>query len=202
MRFLRAIRELARPLDRDVAQDRRVHELVDQPDLERLLRADVLPRQDHVQRCLQPDGAWQPLRASRTGEQADLHLRKREDCLRVVGRDAPCAGQGRFESAAEARAVYGGDNGCAKGFEPVEQRVTLATHRFRLRGGLPFEELLDVGAGDERVRLATDQDSGADGRVGLELLKERDEVVLDAAGDDVDRLAGRINRDDRQFHLR
>jgi hypothetical protein len=113
--FLRAVllllvttlagRDLARPLDRHVTQDARMHELVDQADLQRLLGAHILAGENHVERTLQPDRLWQSLRSAGAGNQAKLHFGERKDGLRMFRSNAIRARERRFETATEARAV-------------------------------------------------------------------------------------------------
>jgi hypothetical protein len=70
----------ARALDRDLAQDGRVHDLVDEAHLEALLRADVPAGEDHVQRALEPDDARQRC-VPRARDDAELHLGKASTVL-------------------------------------------------------------------------------------------------------------------------
>jgi hypothetical protein len=154
--------EFPRALHGDVAEDGRVHQFVHEANLQRLLRPDVLPREDHVERRLQPDRAWQPLCATRAGEQADLHLRHRQHGLRVIGRDAPCTRERRLESTAQTRTVNRRDHRRAQVLEAIEQRVSLTTGGFRLGRCLPLEELFDISAGNERVGLSADEHRGTD----------------------------------------
>ena len=61
------------------------------------------------------------------------------------------AGERQFEAAAERRAVNGGDDGFARGFDD-RQDVRQRGRKRRLA------EFLDVGAGDESAALAGDDD--------------------------------------------
>jgi hypothetical protein len=107
-------------LDRDLAQDRRMHELVDETHLEGLLRADVPPGEDHVERALEPDQPRQPLGTAGAGNETELHLGEREHGLGMIGRDAVVAGERGLEPAAEAGAVNRRDDGDAEQMEPLE----------------------------------------------------------------------------------
>ena len=71
-------RERPRAIDRDLAQNRRMHHLVDETHLQRALRADAPAGENHVERGLQSDAPRQPLRAAHAGNQAELHLGQRE----------------------------------------------------------------------------------------------------------------------------
>jgi hypothetical protein len=51
----RRVGELSRAAQRDIAQNRGVHQLVDETDLERALPANVATLEDHRERFLQPD---------------------------------------------------------------------------------------------------------------------------------------------------
>src|SRR4029079_11660577 len=80
-----------------------VHDLVDQAALERLVGADRIAAHDHLQRLLRTDHAWQPLRAARTGEDAQLHLGQAE--AGALHTNAIVTGQGDLEPSAERRPV-------------------------------------------------------------------------------------------------
>jgi hypothetical protein len=53
-------------------QDRGRYDVIDQAELERLLRAHLLARQHHVESGLNADLPWQTLGAAGAGEQAEL----------------------------------------------------------------------------------------------------------------------------------
>ena len=65
---------MSRAIDRDLTEDGRVDQLVDEPHLLGLPRADVPAGEDHVERALKPDQSRQPLRAPRTRDQPELDL--------------------------------------------------------------------------------------------------------------------------------
>ena len=144
-----------------------MHHLVDETHLQRALRADVPAGENHVERRLQPDPARQPLRAAHARDEAELHFRKRERRLRMVGADAVAAGERHLEPAAEAGAVNRGDDGNAQ----LSRRSSrawpvrlIAPHR----RPTDLEELFDVGAGDEAVGFAGDQHEPLNERVVLD----------------------------------
>ena len=94
-----------RALDGDLAQNRRMHHLVDEAHLQRAFRAHASPGENHVERGLQPDAARQSLRSTHSGNESELHLGKRERRLRMIGAHAIAARERQLEPAAETRAV-------------------------------------------------------------------------------------------------
>jgi hypothetical protein len=100
--------------ERDVAQDRRMHHLVDKAHLERAPRPDRLPGENHVEGRLESHTARKPLRAAHAGDEPELHLRRGERRLRMVRADAVAAGQRDLETAPEAGTVNRGDDGDAQ----------------------------------------------------------------------------------------
>ena len=66
-------------------QDRRMHHLVHEPHLQRLLRADVAAGEDHVERVAHADEPRQPLRSAHARDEPELHFGQREHRLRVIG---------------------------------------------------------------------------------------------------------------------
>ena len=130
-----------------------------------LAPALALAREDHVERRAQADEPGQPLAATGAGNETELHLGETELGLRVVGGDAVVTGERELETGSEAGAVDGGDDGRRKG---VSTRLThlLALEAEPLGRALRGErgELLDVGARDEVVGLARDEDGRADRR--------------------------------------
>jgi hypothetical protein len=76
---------------------------------------------DHLKGLLRADHARQPLRAARTGQEAQLHLGQAE--ARALHAHAVVAGQRHLEAAAESRAVDGGDDGLGAVLDQVEHCV-------------------------------------------------------------------------------
>ena len=96
---------------------------------------------------------------------------------RGVGGDAHRARHRELASAAEREAVDGRDHGLTELFDGVEDllaaaRVLLALDR-RLHG-----ELVDVGAGDERLLARARQHDRAHARIGLEAGDGRRQLVM------------------------
>jgi hypothetical protein len=181
---------------RNGAEDARMHHLVHQPDLERLLGAHVLAGEDHVERGLETHALGQALRAARAGDESDLHLGEREDGLGRVGGDAIGAGQRELESAAQAGTVDGDDDRDAPLLDAVEHRVPEGARLRRVRRDLELEELVDVGAGDEVALLAGDEYRTDDAGVLLDPVDVRRELVDDGRRELVDRLAGQVEGED------
>ena len=113
-----------------------MHQLVDDSELQRLLGADVLPREDHVEPVREPDLARKSLGAARPGDQSQLHLGKAEDRFRMIGRDAVATGKGRLESPAEAGAMDGGDDWNPESLERVEEKIQTRLSEAKARGEL------------------------------------------------------------------
>ena len=121
-----------RALHRDAAQYRRMHQLVDDSELQRLPGANVLPGEDHVEPVREPDLARKPLRSPGPGNQSKLHFGKSEDRLRMIGRNAVPARQCGLEASAEARAVDRGDDRNPQPLERIEQHLAVATQPLRI----------------------------------------------------------------------
>ena len=90
----------------------------------------------------------------------------------MVGRDPVVAGERDLEAAAERRAVDRRDERLAALLHAVEPLVRAARDRLGLLRRHP-DDLVEVGAGDERVGLGAREDAGDDRLVVLDLLHER-----------------------------
>ncbi len=77
------------------------------PSLQRLAGLHRPRGADHVERRLHPHQPRQPLGAAGAGDDAELRLRQAEPGARVVGGDAPGAGDRPLQPAAQADAVDG-----------------------------------------------------------------------------------------------
>ena len=93
--------------------------------------------------------------------------------------DAQVACGGDRETATGRRAADRGDGGLAHGLERAEHVVHAVLVGVRVRGGAEFLELGDVGAGDEGIGRARDDES------------PRLRVVVDVASDGLERLVHR-----------
>jgi hypothetical protein len=126
-----------------------VHDLVDEPALDRLRRVDVAARRHHLERLRHADQTREPLRTSGAGQQAEVDLGEPE--LRGRERDAVVGAQRDLEAAAERGPVDRSDH-----------RDGTVLHRClgvgQARPARLAAELADVGAGDERPALADQHD--------------------------------------------
>src|SRR5450759_4124877 len=191
-----SLRDLARPLDRHASKYGRVHELIDQPEVERFLGADLLAGENQVQRIGEPDSPRQPLCSARTGDQSQLNFRETEDGSWMIGRNAIVAGERSLESSAQTCAMYRRDYRHPKVFDGIEQHLTIPAQPLSVCRSLELQKLFDIGARNPNVWFATDEHRGVDGRVALESAHQRDELVLHCAVQLVDRLVREIERDD------
>ncbi len=193
----RSVGKLLRALNRDLAENRRVDELIDQSDLHRLLRANVPAGENHVERSAHADQPRKPLRSSCPWYQADLNFRKRKNCLWMIGRDPVVRCKRKLERPAHARAVDCDHERSSLLVNRIEKQLSLMTQSLRFSRALELEKLLDVGAGNETVLLSADENGSANVEIALETIEERDELILHSAIELVDRIAGKIDRDHR-----
>ena len=111
--------------------------------------ADRIAADDHLDREFGADRAREPLGTAGTRQQAELHFGQAE--LGFLGRDAIVACQSDFKTAAERRAVNGGNDRL--------RRVLHQDKHFRETWGLRrLAEFGDVGAGDEGAACAGQHD--------------------------------------------
>src|SRR5215216_3449485 len=99
--------------------------LVDDAVGARLGRRDYAAHEDHLQRPRRAGDAGQALRAARTRQDADVHLRQTE---------AIVSGEAELEAPTHGVAVDGGDRHLGHGAEALEDGVDLA--RWRGPGGV------------------------------------------------------------------
>ncbi len=106
-----------------IHQLRRLDDGMDEAHRLGLLRRQRLPGRQHLQRFLRLGEAGHPLRAAGAGEDADLHLGKRDFHVIGVGGNPAVTGQRQLEGAAHAGAVDGGNPRFAAGLQlAVEPR--------------------------------------------------------------------------------
>src|SRR5690606_19064586 len=165
-------------------------------DAQRLRRAFVLAREDHLERRTGTDEPWQAIRSTRTGNQAELHLGQAELGLGMIRCNPVVGGQCQFESAAETRAVNRGDNRLGAVGDLLHQQLTVARQSRRVVGRAEPDEFLDVGTCDERVGLARTQHHRLHDLVAQQPLEQFLELPTHVGGDLVDRLVGQVERDD------
>ena len=182
-----------------------VDDEVDQTELLRAVRLELLPGQHHVERRRRADQLGQPLRAAAAGQQANHHLGQAEDGLGVGGGDAVGARQRDLQPAAEARPVDRRNPrlGALHLLEPVHALLPLARDGLDLarRGAAEALNHLDVGARDERPRLRRDEHRRADRRVVLDLCGDLGELGDELLGEHVLLLAEHVHPHERDALL-
>jgi hypothetical protein len=174
----RAPRELGGALAHPCGQLLRRHDLVDEPDAQRLLGPHLPSRQDHLLGPTRPDQTGQPLRAAAAGNDAEEDLGLAEHG--PFGRDAHVAGQSQLAPSAERVPRDGSDGHARDRGDGVES----AAERAADQAGLAFAaELGDVGAGSEEP-IASGEDDRT-GRPGRELPGDRLELAQQSGGQGV-----------------
>src|SRR6202030_3069432 len=152
----------------------RRNDFVDQPDAIGFLRADHLSRQNELQGTTLADQPRQSLRsaAARNESERDLGLAK----FRGLYRDPDGAGHRRLATAAECKAIDGGDYRLADVLDEIEDFLS------ETAGLLGFErghmgELADVGAGDERLVAGSRQNDAAYRSIVARILEGRSHIL-------------------------
>ena len=166
------------------AGGRTFDDFLDQPVLERLLRADRIAADDHLDREFRTDRARQALGAAGARQQAEFDLGQAEPC--VLGRDAEMAGERDLEAAAERRAVNGGNDRLRRVLHRAQHLVQARRHR-------RLAEFGDVGAGDKGA-AAAGQNDRLHFRIGDRALDAFENAAADGGAQRVHRRA--VDRDD------
>ena len=129
---------------------------VDQADAVSLLCVDDGAGEQQLERGPAAHEARQPLRASITGNDAQLHLRLAE--ARVVGSHAQSAGHGQFAASAEGKSLNAGDDRLAERLNAAQNGLAAQGEDlafFRLGGG----EFANIGArGESAASCPGEQD--------------------------------------------
>ena len=133
-------RSKAHVVKRQGSSQRIVCNLIDKPHRQRLACGDGFAGHNHVQRCLDSDQPWQPLRATRAGDDTQNHLGQSH--LRFGDCDAITAGQCDFKPAPQRRAVDRRNRGDRKAGQVQQDIVEV---RFNGRLG----ELFGIRTGDK-----------------------------------------------------
>src|SRR6185437_2172568 len=115
---------------------------------------------------------------------------------RVIRADAIAAGERHLEPAAQTRTVDRGDDRHPQSLEAHEHVLAHPAHPLGLDGGLHVAELLDVGAGDERVRLAGGQYHPFDELILIDAQEDPLKLADQRRAERVHRLARAIDGDD------
>jgi hypothetical protein len=148
-------------------QPSRRNDLVDQSQLQRLVRAQVLAREHQVHRRRHAHQLHGAHGTAETRMNAQHHLRQPQRHLRIVGADAVTASHGEFEPAAEAVAIDGGNGGEGQVREPLQDAVRRADRRHGCSRLAHLAELGHVGACDEATLAGTDDQAGRALLLGL-----------------------------------
>ncbi len=146
--------------------------------------------------ALGPDQTGKALTSAGAGDESELDFGQTELRFRVVGSDAIMAGERQLEAAAETGAVDGRDHRFGEGLDAAHQLLALEAQSLRRGACRERRELVDVGAGDEGVRLARDEHGGPDRGFVAESDEQRLELDFDRGTELVHRLAGKIEGDD------
>jgi hypothetical protein len=173
-----------------------MHHLVDEPNLQCPFGADILAGENQVECIPSADEARQTLRASHAGDESELHFRQRQYRFGMVGGDAIAAGERQFQPAAETCAVNCRDNGDTRLLEQVQKPLPKPAGVLRVLLVAEFEELLDVGAGDEYVGLAARKHRRTDRAVTLGHLEDALDLHTQPAVDFVDGVAWSVEGHD------
>src|SRR5438552_1287615 len=132
-----------------------------------------------------------------TASSAASRAGKPELGLGVIGRHPVMARQGELEAAAQAGPVDADGDRLREARHALQQLLTVRDEALGFGGARERDELLDVGARDEVVRLAREERHGPHRALALERFERREEVGFQRARDLVDRFALHVERDDR-----
>ena len=144
--------DLRQPTGRDVRLVRR-HAGIYQSQSCRGGAVDVFARRRQFDRGGRADQTGEANSASPRREQTQLHLGAPEACLRRVGGDPQVAGEGEFETAAEADAVDDRHARPRLGRKPREDRAARRAQSLDLHRGHAVQSLEagDIGPGKKRA---------------------------------------------------
>ena len=134
---------------------------VDEPELERLLRAHRLAGQHQLHRGPHADETHGTHRAAEAWVQSKLYLRQPERQPFIRHRDAVAAGERGLQSAAEGKAVDGGDGGAGQRLQAIKDRLTATDEGVPGRLVRERGEFADIGARDETALLGGDEHEAA-----------------------------------------
>ena len=188
----------------------RGHDRIDELQALGLRDPELIALEQKLQRIRRLEQPRHSLGAAGAGEQPDLHLGQADARLLGVGGDAVVAGEAKLKTAAQHRAVDGGDPRLAAGLNPpVEQRELAALleepgsrslfaarrrHIGKLAaGGFQHGE---IGTGAERF-LARGDDDAPDGSISHHRVEDRAELGHDREIDHVHGAAWTVPGDER-----
>ena len=164
---------LARRLD-FLAQRGRRHDAIDQSEPQSLGGTDLLAGQHQLERGPGADETRQALCAAVPGNQAEIDLRLTE--FRRVRRDTKRARHRELTAAAERETIDGGDCRFAEVLEEIEDALATKGLFASSRGRL-LRQLVDVGAGNERLVASSGDHDDADRLVAPEIDERGLELV-------------------------
>ena len=173
-----------------------MHHFVDETHLQRAFRAHASAGKNHVERGLQPNAPRKTLCAAQSRNQSELNLRKGEGCLRVIGAHSIPTGERQLDPAAETGPVNRCDDRNAQQLEAAQHPLSHLTDRFSRGGRLERGELLDVGTGDEALRLPGDQHHSLNEWIVLGSTEDVFEFAGQRWTERIDRGVRRVDRDD------
>ncbi len=146
---------------RRLQQNRVRHYVIHQPNFPRLARPQRLAGEDHLQCRADANQTRQTLGSSRTREQPQLNLGQAQYRFRIIGTDAPMAGQGQLQTATEAGSVDGGNHRNSERVNIRHDFPSLIRQRLRLLGRGATVDHVDIGPGNKVVRLGGDKHHAA-----------------------------------------
>ena len=123
----------------------------------------MVARQQHLERAALPHQSRQPLAAGIAGNDAEVDLGLAE--ARGVGGNAQRARHRQLAAAAQREAVDGRDHRLAEVVDGVEDPLPVTRVLLAFRGR-EHGQLVDVGAGHERLLAGAGEDNRADVVVG------------------------------------
>src|SRR5512140_692513 len=114
----------------------------------------------------------------------------------MICRNPIVRGESKLDGSAHRRAVNRADKRRSHLMNRVEQKLAIVTHPLSFSSRLELEKFVDVRAGDPAVFLAAQQNSGFNVAVTLEPVEQRDELILEAAIEFVERRTRHVERND------
>jgi hypothetical protein len=189
-----AVLQRQRPFDGDLLQHRSRHHLVHQSHTQRPARIQLTTGQHQIERDLNAYQARQPLRTAEPGQEAELDLGQAKLRALVGAGDAGLAGQCHLEPTTQAGAVDSGHERLSRPGHSFERALTGTGELARLVGRRQAGEQLQIGAGDEAIRLTGKDHDGGDRVVTLDLVEQAGELGRERCGQRVDGLTGQIDQ--------
>ena len=155
---------------------------VQEADLLRFPRVDAPAGEHQVERALDPDETGEPRRSPPGGKDSEVHFRKADLELRVIGAHPALAGEGDLRPSPEANAPDGGDDGKRKPLDSVHDGLARPHRLLRLLGGTDLLDFRDIRAGQEHPILRGSEDRAPEVRAGFELREDLVEPRHDRPG--------------------